>query len=398
MKLFTEYPEKEEQKYYEILAAKAKVKMDKLYGNQEQAKRDTHAKTHAAVKGTLEIFNFDEDKIKRELAQRTQLTEAELKGISLKQGLLAEAKSYPVWLRFANGRTSVEPDYVNDGRSMSVKVMGVVGERLPQSHELHTQDIIVQNCPRFPVKTIKYYYSFFNATLESEQAVLWWLLTHPQQFLALRETISRSPKSLLTERYWSMSAYALGLKPDFDPSQPGRVPVDYPVVIKYAFTPVYCQSPHQTIPYQSRPGMPKLPFISPAKSLGLDENQPDNYYRNELIQNLAQPDAHYCWDFGIQFQINPKMSIDDVTITWGEEESPFWTVGRLSVQHQLINFEKQKDFGENLRFSSWNGLAVHRPVGAINRLRARVYPIVAEYRHQKQGLHYQEPTGAEEFK
>lgn len=397
MKLFTEYPEKEEQNYYERLAEKAKIQMDKLYGNQEQAKRDTHAKTHAAVKGTLEILDFDEDQIKRELAQQTQLTDEQLKGISLKQGLLAEARSYPVWLRFANGRTTVEQDYVNDTRSMSVKVMGVVGERLPQSHELHTQDIIVQNATIFFIKTIKDYYGFFAAVVESQKAALWWLLTHPQQFLSLRQVTSRTPKSLLTEKYWSGSAYSLGLKPDFDPSQPGRTPVDYPVVVKYAFTPVFDQPPHQTLPDQSRPGMPKLPFISPAKSLGLDENQPDNYYRNELIQNLAKPDAHYCWNFGIQFQIHPQMSIDDVTISWREEESPFWTVGRLSVHHQLINFEKQKDFAENLRFSPWNGLAVHRPIGALNRLRAIVYPIVAEYRHQKQGLHYQEPTGEERF-
>ena len=86
------------------------------------------------------------------------------------------------------------------------------------------------------------------------------------------------------------------------------------------------------------------------------------------------------------------MSIDDVTIPWSEKKSPFLTVGRLTVKHQVIDFAEQEDFAENLRFAPWNGLAVHRPVGALNRLRSVVYPIVAEYRHQKRGIEYQEPT------
>ena len=89
------------------------------------------------------------------------------------------------------------------------------------------------------------------------------------------------------------------------------------------------------------------------------------------------------------------MSIDDVTVVWKESESPFFTVGRLTVKYQIVNFEKQYDFSENLRFSPWNGLAVHRPVGALNRLRSIIYPVVASYRHQKRNLVYQEPTADE---
>ena len=69
-KLFTEYPEKDEATYYERLVKQAKLRMDNLYGNKERALRDTHAKTHACVKGTLEIFDFDQEAIKRELGKR----------------------------------------------------------------------------------------------------------------------------------------------------------------------------------------------------------------------------------------------------------------------------------------------------------------------------------------
>jgi hypothetical protein len=396
-KLFTEYPEQDERQYYDRLVALAKERMDNLFKNTERALRDTHAKTHGSVKATLDIFDIDEEAIKSELSKRASLTAAQLNAISIKQGLLAKPKQYPVWLRFANGRTKVANDYVSDTRSMAVKIIGVEGERLAQSHESKTQDIITQNAEIFFIKTIRDYYGFFSAVVESEKAALKWLLLHPLQFLALNKITAPTPKSLLTERYWSGSASAFGLNPDFDASQTGVVPVEYPAVVKYAFTPVSPEAPHNTIPFQSRPGIPKFPFSDRAKALGLDSNQPDNYYRQELIQSLAKPDAQYSWDFGIQFQTNPNMSIDDATIVWQESESPFFTVGRLTVKHQFIDSEKQFNFAENLQFFPWNGLAVHRPVGALNRIRSLVYPIVADYRHSKPDRAYQEPTGNETF-
>ncbi len=395
--LFTEYPEQDERKYYDLVVEQVNLRMDNLYKDQERALRDTHTKSHAAVKGSLEIFDFDEDAIKRELSQRASLTSSQLNAISLKQGLLSSPKQYPVWLRFANGAFSIKNDYESDTRSMAVKVMGVEGERLEQSYESKTQDIIVHNSEFFFVKTIRDYYGFFSAVVESTEATKKWLYRHPRQFLALLKGTGGITKSLLTQRYWSSSASALGLKPDFDPSQTSRVPVEYPAVIKCAFTPVSSQPPHNRIPFEPRPGIPKLPFSDRAKALGLDPSQMDNYYRDDIIQSLAKPDAEYCWDFGIQFQTNPNMSIDDTKITWKESESPFFTVGRLTVKHQIINFEKQYDFCENLRFSPWNGLAVHRPVGSINRLRGVVYPVVASYRYQKRGLVHNEPTGNETF-
>lgn len=155
MKLYTEYPEREEKKYFQLIAEQVTLNLEKLYGDKERALRDTHAKTHACVRGTLEIVDFDEQAIRASLKQRTSLSPESIDAIAFKQGLLATPKKYPVWIRFANGRTEVEDDYVGDARSMSVKVIGVEGERLPNSHEAHTQDIITQNAEIFFIKTIK---------------------------------------------------------------------------------------------------------------------------------------------------------------------------------------------------------------------------------------------------
>ena len=88
-------------------------------------------------------------------------------------------------------------------------------------------------------------------------------------------------------------------------------------------------------------------------------------------------------------------SRNDYCIWSIRNESPFFTVGRLTVEHQVLDFKKQFDFCENLTFAPWNGLSAHRPVGALNRLRKLVYPLVAAYRHNKIGDDYREPTNLE---
>ena len=344
------------------------------------------------------IFDFDESAIKSRWKQTVlseRLSDDEIDAIALKKGLFATPKCYPVWIRFANGRTEVEDDYIGDARAMSVNVILIEGYRLPDCHEAHTQDLITQNAEIFYIKTIKNYYGFFKSVVKAGLWPLLWMLFHPFQLLALQSVTKRYPKSLLTQRCWSGSASALGLPNDFEVPEsrpePGLEPVKYPVVVKYGFTPVACDAPHKPLPEESREWTSR----AQAKRRRRASNMPDYYYRDELIQSLSKPEAKYCWNFEIQVQTSPKQSIDDVTVMWPEDKAPFFTVGRLTVSHQVIDIEAQ--FCENLRFSPWNGLAVHRPIGALNRLRAGVYKLVGEYRLRKQGLEYQEPTGEETF-
>jgi len=392
MKLFTEYPEKDEQHWYERVTRVTRKRMDALYGDTTTALRDTHAKTQAALRADLEIFDIDETAIKDAIAKTISLNTEQFASVSLKQGLLATAKTYPVWLRFANGRTSVENDYESDTRSMSVKIMGVDGDRLAASHEQHTQDLIVQNAEIFFIKSIRSYFGFFNAVATAKLLALFWLITHPKQKNALKTITGRTPKSLLTERYWSGSASSLGLPASFKPEDPGTVPVTYPLAVKYAFTPVSSSAPHAPLPMTER----SQQDLENAKTAGKN-GVPDNYYRTEMARALSDPEATYCWDFQIQVQTDTSQSIDDVTIPWPEQAAPFYTVGRLTVSHQQFDTPAQQTFAENLQFSPWNGLAVHRPIGALNRLRKLVYPLVGRYRHQSRGVDYQEPTGNETF-
>ncbi len=379
--MFTEFTEPNEARLYDEVAALLSTRLDQLYGESDRALRDTHAKSHAAVKAHIEIFNIDEAAVKRTLAERTALPARLIEGISIRQGLFSRPGRYPVWLRFANGRPDVNPDSTSDTRSMSVKIIGVTGDRLADSYQTNAQDLITQNADTFFISTIAAYSSFLRAAFRSNLRSLLWLVFHLRQFLALKRITQFAPQSLLTERYWSGSAYALGLPLNPGESCPTAVSVSYPAVVKYAFTPCLPDEPFRDLPRQR--------LRLPAASL------PENYYREELIAALASPGSKFCWNIGIQFQTTEAMSIDNVIVPWPESQSPFFTVGRMTVEHQVIDYERQFDFCENLTYSPWNGLQVHRPVGALNRLRRLVYPLVASYRINKRGVTMADMTGDE---
>lgn len=355
--------------------------MDELYGNKDYALRDTHTKSHAAVKAELEIFDLNVDEIKNLLEVKYNLSPSITQHMELKTGLFKKPCKYTVWLRFANGDGRSNSDDKSDTRSMSVKIIGVEGTRLETSHEAMTQDIITQNGDVFLAKTIRDYIGFLQAIFKSNIHLVLWLLTHPMQWLALIRIKKHYPSSLLTETYWSGSAFSLG-----DSQTTTQCPevdnTSYPAVLKYAFIPIACDNTEKRLARQSA-------------DPGVDIHS--SYYRDDIIRKLAQPYAEYCWDFSIQFQTKSNLSIDDITIPWTENDSPFITVGRLKVSHQIVDYEKQQVFCENLRYSPWNGLKQHRPVGALNRLRKHVYPVVASYRFNKSGTKQTEPNGKESF-
>jgi hypothetical protein len=58
---------------------------------------------------------------------------------------------------------------------------------------------------------------------------------------------------------------------------------------------------------------------------------------------------------------------------WKEEKHAFVNVARITIPPQDINAKERRTACEALDFSPWHGLADHRPLGSINRLRRLVY-------------------------
>lgn len=360
-RLFTEKISNGEDHQKEGIANSVRKRISYLYEGKRTL-RDTHVKTHGCVEANLEIFNFDEQSIVDKVKKIARLSEEQTANINLKQGLFAQAKSYRCLLRFANGSTKGQSDKTLDARSMSVKIFDVDGPHLEGSYSESEQDIIVQNSTTFFVRGNKDYHSFFKVVVKPVWRLLFWFLVHPYQAYSLYKTVRLRPQSLMTESYWSGSAYAIGeklSKSTFDAVKQ----ITYPAAVKYGF-------------FSKTTEMP----LKQAKSNFCLRKISENHYQEDLIDRLSQDNAKYCWDFAIQIQTKLSHSIEDVTIEWPEEEAPFFTIGQLSLKSQMVTAGEQFEKGENLRFSPWNGLKVHRPIGELNRLREYIYPIVAKLR------------------
>ena len=88
----------------------------------------------------------------------------------------------------------------------------------------------------------------------------------------------------------------------------------------------------------------------------------------------------------MQLQIPGKnMPVEDPTVLWSEQDSPFLPVARITIPKQVFDTPEQDRFCEDLSFTPWHALPEHEPVGGLNRLRKAVYLEISRYRHARNG-------------
>jgi len=122
----------------------------------------------------------------------------------------------------------------------------------------------------------------------------------------------------------------------------------------------------------------------------------DGYLRAAMRQQMTVEGA--CFDFMVQFQTDADlMPIEDATVEWDESLSPFRKVAQINILPQTFESPEQMEFCENLAFNPWRSLPEHRPLGGINRVRKDLYQVLAEFRHERNGVVYEEPSGEEIF-
>lgn len=75
--------------------------------------------------------------------------------------------------------------------------------------------------------------------------------------------------------------------------------------------------------------------------------------------------------------------------------SPCVTVARITVEPQMAwSPERSKAGDDRLSFSPWRGLAAHRPLGSIMRMRRHAYAMSARFRAERNGGNLVEPDGS----
>lgn len=268
---------------------------------------------------------------------------------TLARGLFGKQGTRDAYVRFSNGEPRRQQhDGVPDARGMAIKVMGVDGPK-ELDDERATQDFILVAHEVFFVKNLTEYVRFLATPKTPEDLAV----AFP---LVLRSFHShRSPLSI---RYFSQTPYALGRD--------------------------------QVVRYSVRPVLPaEEPSITAAEAM---QNSDPNYLRHVMIEYLARHDAVF--DFLVQPARAESVDIEDPTVPW---DAPYYKVATVVIPAQVFTAWQQDRYAEFLSFNPWHCLQEHRPLGAINRLRKRMYVESSRERHRRRGFEMVEPTGRDDF-
>jgi hypothetical protein len=263
---------------------------------------------------------------------------------ALRVGVFAEARSYDAWVRFSNASGSPQSDAVKDLRGCAIKLREVPGQRIAESDEPTTQDFLMVNIPTMPLGTVKLFHDAIH--LGTEWSLLLFaakmLLTGNAHVLKALQAAKTNPTSPADIRYWSTTPYLYGA---------GQA-------AKYSLVP--------TSSFKSR----------------LPASLSDRYLSDNLQQHLAQGEASF--DFKVQLPGDAaNMPIEDAAVEWREDQAPFIKVATLRIPKQNFRTTERDELSEALTFSPAHALLEHRPIGAVNRARMRVYKEQSAFRQQR---------------
>ncbi|MBL0423140.1 hypothetical protein JI739_22585 [Ramlibacter sp. AW1] len=237
---------------------------------------------------------------------------------------------------------------------MAIKLLGVSdgdGRRFTDD-ERSSQDFTFLSQRSVPVGTLERFAAITPSVLRfSTLGGLLWLLLHGRFDIILKIAGNvRHDTSPLDISYWSCLGYQCG---------EGQV-------VKYKLQPASG--------FRNR----------------LPATLTDDYLKENLAQHLAERPATF--DFLVQCYRDDKSTpIEDASIEWPEDVSPFVKVATLELPVQAVNVPSREELAELISFSPGNTLMAHQPVGELNLARVQIYRELARYRQARNGQTHVEP-------
>jgi hypothetical protein len=344
-----EQPEENEAETIASLCDTLRRIMETTSKDYGHAVRSVHAKSHGLLHGELRVL-------------------AELPSV-LAQGLFAKPGAYPVVLRFSTNPGDIMDDSVSAPRGLALKVAGVEGDRLPGSEGEVTQDFVLANGPAFQSPDAKSFLKSLKvlaATTDTPQA---W----KKAFSATLRGVETAVESAGGE---SATVKALGGQREthiLGESFYSQAPLLYgPYIAKLAVVPV----------------SPELTALTDAQ---LDLNGKPNGLRDAIVEFFRANGAE--WEVRAQLCTDlESMPIEDASVVWPEDESPYVAVARIAVDPQQAWSEARSTaVDDGLAFSPWHGLAAHRPLGSIMRARKPAYAMSSQFRASHNQHSVEEP-------
>jgi hypothetical protein len=310
----------------------------------------------------------------------------------LRVGVFAEpGREYDAFVRFSNADSIVREDSAvgsngvisHGSRGMAVKLMGVKGVPLVAPNGPLTQDFLMINQPVFAFSNVEDYEALNQILLKDNDETTRFFI----------ERIHRLPDGKpnladpITQRTLRTLAIAQRIKSPFT-TPPPAVPPAQPLPTAFQQPPA---SPVDNRYFSAAPFLfgddRAMKFSANPLAPVLDEtpNVSDpNYLRTALRKRLTQDVV-----FEFQVQVRPASDfagkidteIEDACFLWDESQHKFATVATIVIPAQDFESAERRALCESLTFTPWHGIAEHRPLGGINRLRLAVYEASSRFRH-----------------
>ncbi len=328
----------------------AGVKARRQYG---PAARVSHAKATGLLVGELEVL----DGLAAEL----------------RQGLFAEPRRYGVVLRFAQGPGEVLDDKISTHRGVAIKVIGVRGAKIAEDDETQTQDFVLEAGKTFPVP---------DSSAFLKTALGFGLATNLPQPVkgAISNTAELANKALKTVGSESRKLDFFGH------------PSLHPLADAY-----FSQVPMRYGEYVAKIGLFPCREQQALGNRPIDASADSDAFRTALVD--------YARNHAVLFELRAQLATDertmpleDATVEWPEDESPYRTVARIAVPRQnAFSDARRAYFDDALAFRPAHSLVAHRPLGSVMRARLVVYTEIARQRHESNGTHAVEPSSTSDI-
>ena len=337
-----------------VLASMMRVNRQ-VYDRHRHGLRDAHAKSHGILKGEL-------------------IVPADLPP-HLQHGVFAKPGTYPVIARFSTAPGDLQSDKIAAARGMAIKVFGVDGDKLLPDDDTRNQDFLLVNHPVIPFGHVKAYWDAQqllekgDGAPETVQRITGALARGAQQLLkaarvdipAALQALAASNHHLLGETFHSMAAVRYGA-----------------YVAKLSAAPL-------SEPVRALTGQP------------VPTDRGDSILRDLVVEHFRDHGAEYA----LRAQLcttTEEMPIEDASILWPEDKSPHQPIARLVFPAQAAYSDARRIYGDDtLSFSPWRGLAAHRPLGSIMRIRRAAYEQSSQFRHTLNLAPRVEPKDASEL-
>lgn len=316
--------------------------------------RSVHVQSHGLIHADIEVY----DNLPTPYAQ----------------GMFASTKKLPMVIRFSTVPGDILHDKTCTPRSLALKVLGVEGERLPGSEDASTQDFLLVNGASF-------------------------LSSSVQQFLTKLKSVACTPETssefrhFLSKIFRSTTRLIESLKNDQQLIQQLHQSQETNILGETFFS----QDPILYGQY-----MAKIAFVPIAPELIALTDKPIDLFasdglRKSIVDYFITRTA--VWELRVQLCTDiHKMPIEDPTVIWSQDHSPYVPVARITAKPQIAWSPYRSHLvDEGMMFSPWHGITSHRPLGSVMRMRKMSFELTKNQQTAQAEHPICEPTSLDDL-